>query len=77
MNTCVLCFSRRKALQCTMRSRSRWNGERSEHSSGSGCSLPWLADERTASGSSSTSSAAARRARNPAATGPFGSSKPI
>src|SRR5829696_1808416 len=35
MNTCVLCFSRRKALAWTMRSRSRWNGVLSEHSSSS------------------------------------------
>src|SRR5687767_15115397 len=28
MNTCVLCISRRKLLACTIRSRSRWNAER-------------------------------------------------
>ena len=34
-NTCVLCLSRRNVLECTIRSRSRWNGVRSEQS-GSG-----------------------------------------
>src|SRR5215212_5601302 len=33
MNTCVLCFSRRNALEWTIRSRSRWNGVRSGESS--------------------------------------------
>ena len=28
MKTCVLCFSRRNALVCSMRSRSLWNSER-------------------------------------------------
>src|SRR2546421_360711 len=28
MNTCVLCFSRRNAFECTILSRSRWNGGR-------------------------------------------------
>ena len=40
MKTCVLPFSRRNDFECTMRSRSRWNGVRSEHSSGSGRALP-------------------------------------
>src|SRR4051812_12471433 len=33
MNPCVLCFSRRNALEWTIRSRSRWNGVRSDESS--------------------------------------------
>ena len=32
MNTCVLCLRRRNARQWTTRSRSRWNGVRSEQS---------------------------------------------
>ena len=37
--TCVLCRSRRNAFEWTMRSRSRWNGVRSRHSS-SACVAP-------------------------------------
>src|SRR5215211_3244632 len=33
MKTCVLCFSRRNAFEWTIRSRSRWNGVRSDESS--------------------------------------------
>src|ERR671910_360762 len=33
MNTCVLCFRRRNAFECTIRSRSRWNGVRTALSS--------------------------------------------
>src|SRR4051812_24686534 len=50
MNTCVLCFSRRNALECTIRSRSRWNGVRSGES-GSGTTLR-AGYERVASGDS-------------------------
>src|SRR5918992_1988545 len=50
MNTCVLCLSRRNALECTIRSRSRWNGVRwSESSSGSSRTAGY---ERVASGES-------------------------
>ena len=36
MKTCVLPFSRRNAFEWTIRSRSRWNGVRSRHSSSGG-----------------------------------------
>ena len=36
MKTWVLPFRRRNGFEWTMRSRSRWKGVRSEHSSGSG-----------------------------------------
>ena len=59
MNTWVLCLSRRKALLCTIRSRSRWNGVRwSESGSGSRRRAGY---ERVAAGASSRSSRAAMR----------------
>src|SRR3954469_8877058 len=50
MNTWVLCLSRRKAFEWTMRSRSRWNGVRSGES-GSETTLR-AGYERVASGES-------------------------
>src|SRR5919204_6015353 len=51
MKTCVLCISRRNDLECTIRSRSRWNGVRTEHGSSS-WTRPPPSYERTASGES-------------------------
>ena len=48
-NTCVFCLRRRKALQCSTRSRSRWNTGRSG-SCGSGTTLPRLASLKVAHG---------------------------
>ena len=70
MNTWVLPFSRRNDLQCTIRSRSRWNGVRSGQISPSACSLPRVSYERTASGDSHSLSIAATRDANSSATGP-------
>src|SRR5918998_1877066 len=53
MNTCVLCLRRRNALECTIRSRSRWNGVGwSESGSGTSRSAGY---ERVASGESCSS----------------------
>src|SRR5919199_5320950 len=59
MKTCVLCLRRRNAFECTMRSRSRWNGVRSGES-GSGTARR-AGYERAASGESERSSNAAMR----------------
>src|SRR5213593_836508 len=61
MKTCVLCFSRRKALQWMIRSRSRWYSVRT----GEGPSLrsrPRLAKLLAARGESADSSSLRRRA---------------
>src|SRR5438270_6435315 len=59
MNTWVLCFSRRNAFECTIRSRSRWNGvRRGESSSGATRRAGY---ERAASGDSVASSSALSR----------------
>src|SRR5437588_11471420 len=59
MNTWVLCFSRRNAFECTIRSRSRWNGvRRGESSSGATRRAGY---ERAASGDSVASSRALSR----------------
>src|SRR6478609_8566910 len=50
MNTCVLCLRRRNAFECTMRSRSRWNGVRSGESGSGRTRLAGY--ERVASGES-------------------------
>src|SRR5437764_1990220 len=55
MKTWVLPFSRRNGFEWTIRSRSRWNGVRTPHSS-SGRSRPRVSYERTASGDSHRSS---------------------
>src|SRR5918998_1507910 len=61
MNTCVLCLRRRNALECTIRSRSRWNGVGwSESGSGTSRSAGY---ERVASGES-CSSRRSTRSRN-------------
>src|ERR687895_210803 len=61
MNTCVLCFKRRNALECTTRSRSRWNGVRWSES---GSDLSRLAGyERAARGESDSSSSRSIRSR--------------
>src|ERR687893_1218071 len=61
MNTWVLCFSRRNALECTIRSRSRWKGVRwSESGSGSSRTAGY---ERVASGESDSSSRRSIRSR--------------
>src|SRR5215212_8702987 len=61
MNTWVLCLRRRKAFECTIRSRSRWNGVRWEEScSGSSRRAGY---ERSASGES-RSSWSSMRSRN-------------
>ena len=70
MNTWVFCLSRRNALQCTIRSRSRWKGVRSEQSSSSGRSRPAPPYERTASGDSDASSTEAMWEAKRSATGP-------
>ena len=49
MKTCVFPFSRRNGFEWTMRSRSRWNGVRTVHSS-SGSARPRVSNERTAKG---------------------------
>src|SRR5688572_16655548 len=67
MKTCVLCFSRRNAFECTMRSRSRWKGVRSGESSS------WTARragyERAASGDSWVRSIASIRSWNERSVG--------
>src|SRR5215216_3141131 len=70
MKTCVLCFSRRKAFEWTIRSRSRWKGVRSRHSSSSSYARPRVSYERTASGDSQVSSCSRTRASNSSATRP-------
>src|SRR5215210_2565943 len=58
MNTCVLCFRRRNGFECTIRSRSRWNGVRwSESGSDSSRTAGY---ERMASGDSDSSSRSIR-----------------
>src|SRR5215218_2736088 len=58
MNTCVLCFRRRNALEWTILSRSRWKGVRwSESGSGSARTAGY---ERVASGESDSSSRSIR-----------------
>src|SRR5829696_608708 len=58
MNTWVLCFRRRNALECTIRSRSRWKGVRwSESDSESSRTAGY---ERVASGESDSSSRSIR-----------------
>src|SRR5579875_219981 len=59
MKTCVLCFRRRNALQCRMRSRSRWYSVRSGEG-GSGRSRPRLVLLRAAYGESRSSRASSR-----------------
>src|SRR3954452_7904130 len=66
--TCVLCLSRRNALACTIRSRSRCSGERSPQSSSA--RRRRAGHERAASGASSASSHARRRSASERATGP-------
>src|SRR5919109_5221509 len=62
MNTWVLCFSRRNDFECTIRSRSRWNGVRwSESGSGSARTAGY---ERVASGDSDSSSSRSIRSLN-------------
>ena len=53
MKTWVFPFSRRNGFEWRMRSRSRWNGVRSRHSSSSR-SRPRVSYERTASGESAS-----------------------
>src|SRR4051794_4959308 len=61
MNTCVLCLSRRNAFECTIRSRSRWNGVRTgESSSGTARVAEY---DRVANGESLASSNASTRSR--------------
>src|SRR3954465_14832668 len=59
MKTCVLCLSRRNALECTIRSRSRWNGVRSGESSSATARRAGY--ERAASGDSWVRSNASMR----------------
>src|SRR5919199_4549440 len=68
MNTCVLCLSRRNAFECTIRSRSRWNGVRSGESSSAVARRAGY--ERAASGDRDASSRAVMRSWKevPAAT---------
>ena len=62
MKTCVLCFRRRNGFECTIRSRSRWNGVRwSESGSGSSRTAGY---ERMASGESHSSSSLSIRSLN-------------
>src|SRR3954452_11225607 len=70
MNTCVLCLSRRKALQWTIRSRSRWNGVRTGESSSSTSRRAGY--ERWASGERNSSSIAEIRSRKAMALVPVG-----
>ena len=67
MKTCVLPFSRRNAFECRIRSRSRWNGVRTRHSSSSRA-RPRDSYERTASGDSQPSSCSRIRASKASAT---------
>src|SRR3954451_6410433 len=59
MKTCVLCLSRRNALECKIRSRSRWNGVRSGESSSATARRAGY--ERAASGDSWVRSNASMR----------------
>ena len=63
MKTCVLPFRRRNGFECRIRSRSRWNGVRTPHSS-SGRARPRVSYERTASGESDVLLQLADRAAN-------------
>src|SRR5712692_10345087 len=69
MKTCVFPFRRRKGLEWTIRSRSRWNGVRTPHSS-SARSRPRVSYERTASGESERSSCSRTRASKASAIRP-------
>src|SRR5215218_899796 len=69
MKTCVLCFSRRKAFEWTIRSLSRWNGVLRRHSPSSSYARPRVSYERTASGDSQLS-CSRTRASNSSATRP-------
>src|SRR5438105_1943437 len=59
MNTCVLCFSRRNALQWMIRSRSRWYSVRMSDG-GSARTRPRLSKLRAAAGASSRSRSSSR-----------------
>src|SRR3954470_15633262 len=59
MKTWVLCLRRRNALECTIRSRSRWNGVRSGESSSATARRAGY--ERAASGDSCVRSKASIR----------------
>src|SRR5918998_2203132 len=72
MKTCVLPFSRRNGFECTIRSRSRWNGVRTRHSA-SGAERPRVSYERTASGESDRSSCSRTRSAKASATLPASS----
>src|SRR3982074_3091715 len=69
MTTCVLRRSRRKALEWTIRSRSRWKGVRRRHGS-SGLTRPRDSYEGTASGDSHRSSCSLTAASKASATLP-------
>src|SRR5262249_53312168 len=75
MKTWVLPFRRRNGFEWTMRSRSRWNGVRTEHSS-SRSMRPRVSYERTASGERACTSSPRMRAANPSATLPASSCTP-
>jgi hypothetical protein len=62
MKTWVLCLSRRNAFECTIRSRSRWNGVRIGESSSATARRAGY--ERAASGDRWASSEARRRSWN-------------
>src|SRR6476619_6408401 len=69
MKTCVFPLSRRNGFEWTSRSRSRWNGVRTEHGSSSR-SRPLVSYERTARGDSVISSSERTRSANVSATRP-------
>ena len=68
-------LQRRNGFEWTSRSRSRWNGVRTEHGSSSR-SRPRVSYERTASGDSVTSSSARSRSANVSAMRPATSMAP-
>src|SRR6266496_4754997 len=69
MKTWVLPFNRRNGFEWTIRSRSRWKGVRTPHSS-SARGRPRVSYERTASGESQRSSCSRTRASKASATLP-------
>src|SRR5660398_170190 len=64
MKTCVLCFRRRNALQCTIRSLSRWKGVRILQAR-SASTLPWDSADLCANGERPASKRSTDRATLP------------
>src|SRR5680860_811048 len=64
MKTCVLCFRRRNALQCTIRSLSRWKGVRILQAR-SASTLPWDSADPCANGERPASKRSTDRATLP------------